>query len=67
VTRFPWLIVILFFAMPNPLVSLLGGAWSLPAVMLVISALIYALRYDSEYEYSLWSVLLLAGQDSSLS
>lgn len=60
VTQFPVLIVVLFFGMAYPLVSLVGGDWSVPAVMVVISVLVYVLHRDSEHAYSPWSVLPLA-------
>jgi hypothetical protein len=60
VTRFPLYIIVLFFGIAHPLVSLLGGDWSLPAVMGVISVLVYLLHRDSEPAYSFWSVLPLA-------
>jgi hypothetical protein len=61
VTRFPFVIVMTFGVMPILAGSYgLGGAWSLPAAMVVISGLIYVFQHDSEHEYSLWSVLPLA-------
>jgi len=61
VTRFPFVIIMTFATLPSLAGSYgLGGAWSLPAAMVVISGLIYVLQHGSEHEYSLWSVLPLA-------
>jgi len=60
VTRFPFLILNLFLVAAGWAVKFLDGAWSLPAVMVVISFAIYALTHDSTHEISLWSVLPLA-------
>jgi len=61
VTRFPFVIAMIFSYVPL-LVSVygLGGAWSLPVAMVVISGLLYVFQHDSEHEYSLWSLLPLA-------
>jgi len=60
VSTFPMRLITLFVSFGSPLVSLLGGRWSLPVAMIAIAALFYLTNPEEEPRYSLWSLLPLA-------